>query len=463
MKIALVVPNSDLKLNNACVPMNLAFLANYLRAKMPSVDVKIFDGVTSEHVDHQLFFYQPNIVGITFTTPQAPYAYHLADTLKHNRPDIFIIMGGVHASAIPKEASEHCDCVVIGEGEKALVDIIHKRKLDVAVPKIIEADYIRNLDEIPIPAYDLVNVKEYLKHGPPFPGLKHPIMSLVTSRGCPHRCPFCRNSWRQEPVRYFSAKRVLDEILLCHNHYGVCDFFFNDDEFIINKKRLRELAQLFEKYGITHWIRWGCQARVNTLDLETLKLAKRMGCVVVSPGFESGTQRILNYLKCGTTTIEANERALTLAKQANIIIGGSFIFGSPTETLEEMKQTFAWFENHKDMKFIGINTIIPFPGTDVWHYALSHNLLPEKVNYKRLVPTSVPSKTYIINRTVPAKTFNRFVTDIQHIAWVLTQVRLGRGFWRLARFKTWWWMWLRYPIKMLRLIIDDLHVKRVNP
>ena len=115
------------------------------------------------------------------------------------------------------------------------------------------------------------------------------------------------------------------------------------------------------------------------------------------------------------------------------------------------KKSYAWFERHRDLTFIGINTIIAYPGTEVWRYAKTHGLLPEQVDYRRLVPTTTPSETYIINRTVPPKVFNRFVVDIQRVAWILTQLRLGKSFFGLARFKTWWWMWLRHPLKMIKL------------
>lgn len=455
MKVALVVPESNLKLNDACVPMNLACLATYVQKHLPQVEISIIDGVVSRNVEQQIFMFQPDIVGLTFTTPQAPFAYKLADTLKRVRPNLFVVMGGVHASALPNEAKQHCNCVVVGEGELAFLKIILQRMVNAEIPEVIHGEYLKDLDEVPLPSYNLINVKEYLKHGPPFPGLKPPIMSLVTSRGCPHRCPFCRNSGRREPVRYFSAQRVAAEIIYCHIHYGVTDFFFNDDEFLINKKRLKLLSEFFREYGISKWIRWGCQARVNTIDAETLTLAKSMGCVVVSPGFESGTQRILDVLKCKTTTLDANEKALRVAEKVGVTMGGSFIFGTPTETLEEMKTSFRWFESHRDLKFIGINTLIPYPGTTVWSYARKYRLLPEKVDYTRLVPTSTPETTYIINRAVDAKVFNRFVVDIQRVAWVLTQLRLGRSFWGLAKFKTWWWMWLRHPKKTLKILVYE--------
>ena len=127
MKIALVVPESNLKLNDACAPLNLAYLASYVRkyCSNANVDVKIFDGVAHKNIKEKVVSWMPDLIGLTATTPQAPFTYTLADFLK-KECNCFIVIGGVHASALPQEASQHCDCVVVGEGEKAFVEIIKK-------------------------------------------------------------------------------------------------------------------------------------------------------------------------------------------------------------------------------------------------------------------------------------------------------------------------------------------------
>lgn len=452
----MVVPNSPLKLSDVCAPLNLGYLASYLRKHVPEVDVKIFDGVACKNVSEELSLYRPDIVGITATTPQAPEAYNLADTLKRERPEVFVIIGGVHASAMPSEASSHCDCVVTSEGEKALVDIVKRRLTNQPVPQIIEGEPVENLDDIPSATFDLIDMREYLRHGPQFPNLKEPVMSMVSSRGCPFRCPFCWNSGRRSKVRYFSAQRILDEILFFRKEYGINSVFFNDDEFLINKKRIAELSALFKQHGVDKWLVWGCQARANTIDKHTLQVAKSAGCVVVFCGFESPVPRILKYLKCGTTTVEANERALRIADEVGLTMGGSFIFGVPTMTHTEIKQTLHWWENADNLKYFGLNTLIPYPGTEVWRYCQTHKLLPENVDYRRLVPTNSPEQTYIVNTTLPEGFYSRLVKDLSRIAWIISQTRLRPGFkefMKLSKFKTWWWMWVAHPMKMLRLML----------
>ncbi len=456
IKVALVVPETPMKLSDVCAPLNLGYIASYLRKNIPKVNVKIFDGVGGQNVQLELSRFQPEIVGITATTPQAPDAYILADKLKREHPEILVVIGGVHASSLPQEASQHCDCVVTNEGEKAMVDIVHKRLTGQPIPRVIEGEPIDNLDEIPSAAFDLIDMREYLRHGPQFPNLKEPIMSMVSSRGCPFRCPFCWNSGRRSRVRYFSAQRILDEILFFRKEYGINSVFFNDDEFLINKKRLAELASLFKFHGVDKWLVWGCQTRVNSVDKQTLQLAKSIGCVVVFCGFESPVPRMLKYLKCGNTTVEANLRALRIADEVGLTMGGSFIFGVPTMTLSEMKETMKWWEKTKALKYFGLNTLIPYPGTEVWRYCQSHKLLPEKVDYRRLVPTTSPEQTYIVNRAIPENFYSHLAKDFSRTAWLISQTRLRPGFkefMKLSKFETWWWMWLVHPDKMLRLML----------
>jgi anaerobic magnesium-protoporphyrin IX monomethyl ester cyclase len=455
MKVALIVPESGarqpgLKLNDTCAPLNLGHLASYLRLKKPYVTVKIIDGVAGMNVTQELFKFQPDIVGVTATTPQVPNAYSVGDMLKKNRPDIYTVIGGVHASALPSEAAGHFDCVVVGEGEQALVNIADSFEQGKRLHGIIIGEPVACLDDLPMPAYDLIRLDEYLKHGPTFPGLKFPVLSMITSRGCPFACPFCYNSNRSYPPRWFSAGRVVDELEYLLNHYRISSFFFSDDEFLVNKKRLAEIGRLLDERSIR--IVWGCQARVNSISMDVLLVAKRMGCVVISPGFESMVPRILKYLKCGTTTVEANERALWLAEKAGVLMGGNFVFGTPTETLEEMKVTFSWCMKQGSMKWINLNSLVPFPGTAVYKSCRRNGLLPERLDYERFVITNHVKQTYVVDSAVDMRVYNRFLVHAQRITWVLSFLRCGNSFRSLLGDLHLWYLWVFHPVKLLRML-----------
>lgn len=451
MKIALVVPPSTRAFNETCPPMNLGYLASYVRQFHPEIELRIFDGMVAKDIEVWICGFQPDIVGVTATTAQAPSAYRLLENLKRKLPNALLVLGGAHATVMPNEAIEYADCVVVGEGETVFLRIVEDTIYGKKLRGLFKGEPLPDLNVAPSPAFDLMDNEYYLKHGVAFPNLVPPVLSLVTSRGCPYRCVFCGNSYRTSLVRYFNAERIADEIEYFRRRYGINSVFFNDDEFLIHKKRLRALVVEFKRRGFTEWLVWGCQARVQTIsDIETLQLAKSVGCVYISTGFESPIPRILGYLKQYSTTTEQQETALKAAEKVGVTIGGSFILGTPSETLEEMKQTFKWFENHHSISYFGLNVLTPFPTTPIWRLCRKYGLLPEKVDYERLVPTNRPSETYIINDCVHPKMLDWFVRDVAKLSWMYSQTRINRSvsaFLRLARLPVFWYTLLLHPRK----------------
>ena len=454
-KIALVVPSTSLKLASDCSPpLGLAYLASYVRAKVADVEVKIIDGVAGQVPDWEISHFKPDLVGITATTPLAKDAYLLADNAPKIMPNVTVVLGGPHVSVMSKEALEHCDYVVVGEGEQAFADIIKEvmTKGKPKKPQIVQGAPVENLDVVPSPAYDLLNMEFYLSRRFLEPLMMAPVLGLVTSRGCPFRCAFCYNFGRSSKVRYFSAKRVVEDLLFLHQKYGVSNFFFQDDEFLINFERLKELASLFKAYSIDKWIRWGCQARVTTLNKELLSLVETMGCVLIVPGMESYNPRILKYLKSGSVKQSDLAQAVKLFEHSKVTLFGNFVVGTPTETLKEMWESVKFFVCSPSLSSMIVNVLTPYPGTKVWSDCQNAGLLPAKVDYSKLVPTREGGFNV---STVKPKDFNRYLKHVDRITWLFRTVRckpsLGR-FFGLWRAKTWWWMWLVYPKFMFTLL-----------
>jgi len=214
----------------------------------------------------------------------------------------------------------------------------------------------------------------------------------------------------------------------------------------------KELAELFKQYNI--YMPWSCQARATSIDRETLRLVKRMGCVNINVGFESGCQKSLDFLKCKTATIQDYERVLVLGKDEGVMIGGTFIFGSPDESLSCMKESLSWIEKQDELKGIGAGTLIPYPQTTVWDICMGKGLLPKHVDYEKLIPTSDPEKTYIINRAVPDSVYVRFMHDMGRVVWALSQVRANSTLKQLVtlfRHPSAWYVAGFHPLLMLKL------------
>ncbi|WP_456366541.1 B12-binding domain-containing radical SAM protein [Thermococcus sp.] len=180
---------------------------------------------------------------------------------------------------------------------------------------------IQNVDNIPIPAYDLLPMELYRAGRTPFG-------TVMTSRGCPFNCVFC-SSWLQFGKRWrgHSVERVIEELSILRYEYGRREIEFLDDTFTLNKVRAVEIAEAIKGEGLD--IHWTASSRVNTFNEKVAKAMKEGGCHTVYFGIESGTQRILDFIGKGITPQQAID-AVKTAKKAGLRALGSFIIGSRT-------------------------------------------------------------------------------------------------------------------------------------
>jgi len=401
-KVALIFPGKD-KRYAIQEPLNIGFLASYLEKH--GVDVIIIDQLAGQDVKKEIEDFGPDIVGITGVTPVILDAYEIADMCREM--GILTVMGGVHVTALPEEALQHCHIAVIDEGEIALLEIVKEFEKG-NVKKLygkMSRPFIRDIDEVPAPARHLMKMDFYLYTKDRFPESwlhfvppKTKIAEIITSRGCPHQCIFCRNSWRMTPVRFNSAERVVLEIEDLIENYGVRHLFFIDDNLFTNKDRLRKICKLIKDRNID--IEWGANSRVDTIDDETLQLAKEAGCRQVTFGFESGSQRILDVLN-KRTTVEQSKKAIKMCKEKNLIVNGTFIIGNPTETIEDIKVTQK-FIAESDIDYPGVGILTAYPGTKLWKLCEERNLIPEELNWENFIAdrVAIPCNTIIPKKKI---------------------------------------------------------------
>lgn len=383
-KIALINPGKDERFA-VQEPLHLGFIASFLEKN--GIEVRIIDELAGQNVKEELIKFQPDIAGITATTALAPDAYRIAKLCRSL--GIRTVMGGVHASIMPEEALQHADMVIKGEGERALLRIIREEIATGMVP----GEFICELDEIPIPARHLMQMEFYVRSKDRLPETylyfvppKTRVAAILTSRGCPYDCIFCHNSFKEIPFRHNSPERVLQEIDELINKYRVKALFFIEDNFFVDRKRLQRICELLieRKYDLI----WAGNARVDNIDPEILRLAKAAGCRQVTFGFESGSQKILNILRKRTTVAQI-EKAIKLTHDAGLIVNGTFIIGSPEETLEDIRLTQQLIrENPIDS--IGICIATPFPGTELWNMAERQGAIPADIKWSDFTYDKVP-------------------------------------------------------------------------
>ena len=206
---------------------------------------------------------------------------------------------------------------------------------------------------------------------------------MLTSRGCPYRCVFCASSCFWKTVRYHSAEYFIGEVKQLIKNYKLHEINIFDDLFIADKERFIKIVELLESEGITENTKFRILGRSNLINKEICDLIKRMNVDNIGIGFESGSQKILTYLKKGTTTIEQNQNSIKLLKKRGISIQGLFMIGSPHETKEDMMKTLDFIKNNPiDMMELGITT--PYPGTELWEYAKEKGFVSENMDWSKL-------------------------------------------------------------------------------
>ena len=201
-----------------------------------------------------------------------------------------IIVGGPHTTVGLDTIPGFVDYVVQGEGEKAILDIVEGK----ATERVIRYTQLKNLDALPMPAWDYFTNLPYKWSVDWFPDT--PVFTMNTSRGCPFNCSFCSvgSIWGKK-YTYFSAERIVSEIEYLVTLYGAKGIYFREDNFTLNKPRLRQFCNLLTEKNIR--IPWYCESRVNSMDRETVELMYRAGARAFYFGVESGSQKILDFLQ----------------------------------------------------------------------------------------------------------------------------------------------------------------------
>jgi anaerobic magnesium-protoporphyrin IX monomethyl ester cyclase len=350
-------------------PIGLFYLAKTLTKN--NISVKIID-LNLDRMNKMKFHefvrqVQPKIIGITSYTFNLYLTLEILKEIKQTNPEITTVLGGVHASALPKETLNQCkfiDYIIIGEGELSFLELC-QRILNKEPTEKIEglafregvvkinplSQPIRDLDFFQIPDRD------------PQTYSKYPIALVQTSRGCPYSCIFCNIcNYYEHTIRYRSPKIVADECSYLVNKLRYNQIFFFGDSFTYN----REWVELFCDELIHRRLKfeWACETRVNNVDLTILKKMKEAGCRNVQYGIDYGDETVLKKLG-KHTSIETIIDAVTWAKLSDLFVESFFIFNCPGENEDTMNNTFDLIQR-VPIDALELNLLTPYPGTILW-------------------------------------------------------------------------------------------------
>jgi len=392
LKVALINPDNG----RAIKKENIGLLALATFLDRNGVEVRLIDEVAGDKTLSALRDYRPHVAGLSCMTMFAPRALFLAGQIREHFPDVKIVFGGAHPSALPESFDGTADAVVVGEGEHAFLKLLRDNCWN---RKIIPGTPEPDIDRFPVPDRRFINTAFYLKHKMGVAGFPLRALSLSTSRGCPYQCLFCENSKRRSPVRVHGVERVLDEMEALVRNHAVESVAFTDENFSFNKQRLQRICRGMVERGLNK-LRWECQTSADRVDEEVLSAMKAAGAVQVAFGFESGSQRVLDTLG-KNATVEQNQRAVRLARKAGLSVRGCFMIGNPGETLEDLILTEK-FILESDIHYTGVFITTPYPGTRLWDLCEERGAFPPEGPDYASFTTGIDTPPYACDSLDPA-------------------------------------------------------------
>ncbi|MDD4894478.1 MAG: radical SAM protein [Candidatus Omnitrophica bacterium] len=362
-------------------PVTLATMAAMLLKD--GIEVKLNDCIVEEISFGQLKInieeFKPDLVVINTATASIYSDLDCARIAKEVFPEIKALAFGLHVTALPEEAflmDPFLDYIIRGEPEFCLLELDRQLKNgDNQLFKIkglsfrngsrIEHNQERafqdDLNTLPFPAWELIDIKNYL-----LPFSREPFLLVTTSKGCPHSCLFCpAKPFYGNRVRLRDAKIIADEMEYIKNRFGVSQFLIWSESFTEYRDYVVGLCEdmIYRRLDV----RWVCNSRVDKVDKELLGLMRRAGCWMIGYGVESGSQQILDAAG-KDISVKQIENAVTLAKASGMEVVAHVIFGLPGETMKTGIDTINWL-NKLNIDFAQFYCAVPWPSTILYKMA----------------------------------------------------------------------------------------------
>jgi len=366
---------------NSLPNLGLAYVAAYLRDH--GVEVSLIDapveGWDVTRTAREAAAQNPLVVGLTATTMSIHLAAQVAAKVKQFAPDCATLVGGPHITSVPEQTLEKyrsIDYGVLNEGEITALEAFAEVENEgdpAAVPGIVYRDggqvrrakarpLIKDLDTLPLPAWDLFRDLPRRYRPSPQSTFRLPSTILFTSRGCPYRCTFCDRSVFGRRLRSHGAARVFEMMEHLYRHFTIVDFAFHDESLFFDEGRLVELCRHVQRSGLP--LSFSCQGRVDQkLTPFALGELAKAGCWQVSFGLESGCDEMLSVLGKGATVEQALE-TVTTVRRARISTKAFIMLGAPGETRETLAATRD-FVLKAPLDDVMIAFYTPFPGAEL--------------------------------------------------------------------------------------------------
>ncbi|MCJ7618058.1 MAG: B12-binding domain-containing radical SAM protein, partial [Desulfobacterales bacterium] len=368
------------RLANIVPPLGLASIAAYLGRE--GINADIIDCYARPDSDYLIRYYllteKPSFIGLSCTTSSFLDGIRIAALARSLLPDIKIVFGGPHVSALKDRILEKftvIDFVVVGEGEQTLTELIEKGNEEAhSVQGLVYRDAkgeicftgyrskAIDLDSLPFPAYEKLagypDVYKLLIFNYP----KAPNSSCISSRGCPYSCDYCDRSVFRRSFRYNSAEYMYEHLRYLKKRFGIRHIIFYDDQFTFNRQRIEDFTRMLldRPLGMT----FNCVVRAEHIDLELLRRLKASGCWMISLGIETGDEDLLAQHRRNVNLNLLAEK-IRLIKKVGIRTKGLLMIGLPGETEDSIKKTMKYVFS-LPIDDLNLAKFTPFPGAPLY-------------------------------------------------------------------------------------------------
>jgi len=386
------------------------------------------DGLDANGLADKIIELNPVLVNIAATganpsaasTPLMIVIREILESLKSKSPKIKTILTGIHPSALPEKTLKEEKTDFVGRGEsfyiiEKLLNVLKESK-NVGDYKINGlwylkdsktigngwGDLIKNLDELPMPAWDMLDLNKYRAHNwHCFGHLEErtPYAVIYTSLGCPYNCNYCNIHalYNGQPgIRFRSPEKIVEEIDFLVKKHKVKNIKFLDELFAINETRVNRICDLIVErgYDLNIW----AYARINTVNKKMLGKMKKAGINWLCYGIESGSQKVRTGVEKFGFDQNLIKKVIKDTQDAGIHIQGNYIFGLPDDDLKTMQETLD-LAKELNCEYVNFYTTMAYPGSKLYEKAIKTKLkLPDSwMGYGQLNSETLPLPTKYIS------------------------------------------------------------------